>query len=168
MCVCAILAALSFVLALLAKTIFGPGPYRLTFENMPIFIASFAYGPVMGAVVAILADIFSCINTGMTPIPLVTVGAVVLAISSGLVYRLCAKMKFVFKLAISVSVGHILGSMLLKTLGLYQFYGSAVLFRIPIYIVVIILEFTLLYLLFKRRSMRDLVKSVGGDLKYED
>ncbi len=166
-CVCAVLAALSFVLAYLAKSIFGRGPLRVTIENVPVFIASAAYGPVMGMIVGILADLLSCIVSGMAPIPLITVGAALIGLVSGLVFRF-VKVKPVPRLSIGVVSGHIAGSMAVKTAALYGFYGDVVFFRIPVYIGISAVEILILALLFGRKSVRQLIDKAGGGLFYDD
>lgn len=84
--VTALLAAASFTLPFLQKA-FGPGPLRLTFENLPIFLTSFLFGPTVGGVTALCADLISCLYSGMAPIPLITVGAVLVGVISGTMFK---------------------------------------------------------------------------------
>ncbi len=166
-CVCALLAALSFVLAYFAKMIFGKGPLRFTVENIPIFIASGAYGPVMGMLVGVIADLLSCVVSGMAPIPLITVGAALVGLVSGLVFRFL-KVKPIPRTVIGVFSGHFIGSMIIKTIALFGFYGEITLIRIPIYIGIAALESFVITLLFSRKSIRDLMKKAGGELYYDN
>ena len=77
------LTAACVVLAYIAKGIFGTGPLRFTVENLPVFVASFFYGPIMGGAVALSADLLSCVLAGQAPLPLISVGAAFVGISSG-------------------------------------------------------------------------------------
>ena len=148
-----LLTALSVALAALAKAVFGSGPLRLTFENLPIFIGGFAFGPAIAAVIALCADLLSCLINGMAPMPLISVGAVLVGAVSGILYKyVLKKMNMKPRMIISVSAAHIIGSMIVKTAVLYQWYGNVVYFRIPIYIGVIAVESALLILLFGNRE----------------
>lgn len=60
--VAALLTAVSFVLAYLAKSIFGPGVIRVTFECLPVFFGSMVFGPAIGVVIAVAADLLSCLQ----------------------------------------------------------------------------------------------------------
>ena len=166
-CVCALLAALCFVLAYFAKMIFSTSPLRFTIENIPVFIASAAYGPVMGMLVGVMADLLSCVVSGMAPIPLITVGAALVGLVSGLVFRF-VKIRPAARTFAGVFAGHAVGSMAVKTIALYGFYGGIVFVRIPIYIGIALLESITLILLFGRKSIRNLIKKAGGELYYDD
>ena len=83
----ALLAATSVVLAFFAKSIFGPSPIRITFECLPIFFGSLFLGPSIGAVIAVGADLLSCFLSGMAPNLIITLGAALIGLVAGLVYR---------------------------------------------------------------------------------
>ena len=53
--------------------------------------------------------------------------------------------------------------MIIKPIGLYQFYGMAVLFRIPMYLVIAPIEILLICLLYKKSGFRRLVDDLGGE-----
>ena len=63
---------------------------------------------------------------------------------------------------LAVFLGHTVGSMIIKTLALQIYYqmGLIVLFRIPIYIVIAIIESIVLCLLFKNKGLK---KEITGD-----
>lgn len=148
-----LLAAASLILAFLAKSIFGTGPLRLTFENLPVFLAGFIFGPTVGAATALCADLISCIITGMAPLPLVTFGAVAVGAVSGTVFRyILPNADIRISVPAAVLSGHAVGSMLIKSIGLYNWFGSAVYLRIPLYVVISIFESVLLIILLKNRS----------------
>ena len=165
--VAAMLTAISIIIASLCKVIpflnFGIG-LRITLENMPIILAGILFGPIVGGCVGLATDIISCLTAGMVPIPLVTVGAVSIGVISGVFSKYLVKKKGILQITFSVFLAHIIGSMLIKTLGLWQFYygwgagGVTLLFRIPIYIGIMAVEIALISLLLKNSAIR---KAVG-------
>lgn len=148
-----LLAAASLVLAFLAKSIFGTGPLRLTFENLPVFLAGFIFGPTVGAATALCADLVSCIITGMPPLPLVTLGAAAVGAVGGTVFRyILPGADIRISVPAAVLFGHIVGSMIIKSVGLYAWFGNAVYLRIPVYIGIAAAESVLLVLLLRNRT----------------
>jgi ECF transporter S component (folate family) len=156
----ALLTAVSFVLAYLAKSIFGTGPIRITLENLPIFFGSILFGPVIGMIIAVGADLLSCLQSGMTPNLIVAVGAALIGSLSGVLYRyVLAKQREGVRLFLTVFLSHLLGSMIVKSFGLYLYFGWAILYRIPIYIGISIIEALLLrYLTGSQSLMRQIGK----------
>ena len=161
--VSAMLTAISIVIASLCKVIpflnFGIG-LRFTLENMPIIMAGIFFGPIVGGCVGLATDIISCITAGMVPIPLVTVGATSIGVISGVFSKYLVKKKGIPQIAVSVVTSHAIGSMIIKSLGLWQHYydwgagGVTLLFRIPIYIGIIIIEIAVISLLLKNSAIR--------------
>ena len=91
----------------------------------------------------------------MAPIPLITVGAALIGLTSGIVFRLPVLSNHErLHLFLAVFMGHLTGSVIVKTTVLYGFYGTVALFRIPIYIGTAFLEFILLSLLVKNPFFR--------------
>ena len=160
---CGVFAALSVALAYLAKGIFSTGPLRVTFENLPVFVISFAYGPLWGVLCAVTADLLSCLMAGMTPLWLVTVGSALVAFTSGVIYRyLTLKLKSVVRFGIPVFAGHAVGSMLVKSIALSRWYGDIVFWRIPIYLLIAAAETFLVCIIFSRKQTAGLIRSAGG------
>ena len=170
LCLAAFLAALSFLLGLIAKTLQGTGPLRLTFEGLPVVFAGITLGPVAGAAVGILADLLSCLLSGQSPLPLITVGAALVGLAPGILARLlrrggrplAAPMRFPLVLLLD-GVAHALGSVIVKSLALSAFYGfDTLLLRLPIYVGIVLLESYLLYALLRaplvRRELERLLK----------
>ena len=150
----ALLTAACVVLAYLAKSVFGTGPLRFTVENLPVFIGSFFYGPIMGGAIAVCSDLLSCVFAGMAPMPLITVGAFAVGTVSGFLYRyLLKKFPTALRIILSVFSGHMVGSMVLKSIALMPFYGSAVFFRIPVYVGIAALESTVLIFFVKNKAL---------------
>ena len=53
--------------------------------------------------------------------------------------------------------------MIIKPIGLYQFYGILVLWRIPVYLVIAPLEICVICLLLRRRSFARIIGYTEGD-----
>lgn len=148
------LTAACVVLAYIAKGIFGTGPLRFTVENLPVFVASFFYGPIMGGAVALSADLLSCVLAGQAPLPLISVGAAFVGISSGITFKYILKRRGQWlRIILSVFSGHLFGSMILKSLALYPFYGEAAFLRVPVYIGIAVLESILLILFMSNKAL---------------
>ena len=162
----AMLTAISVVVALVCKMIpffnFGIG-LRITFENLPIIMAGILFGPTVGGCVGLATDIISCLIAGMAPIPLVTVGATSIGVIAGIVSKCFMRKKGIANIIFSVVASHIIGSIIIKSLGLWGYYynwgsaGITLLFRIPIYIGVGIFETILLCILLKNSAIRKVV-----------
>ena len=161
--VSAMLTAISVVIGFICKVLpflnLGIG-LRITFENLPIIMSGLLFGPIVGACVGLASDLISCLVSGQGPIPLVTVGAMAVGIVSGLVARFIVTKKGAGQIATAVSLSHLLGSVIIKTIGLWLRYGDAagllLLFRIPIYICIAVLEIILLCILLRNEGIRRL------------
>ena len=135
----------------------------MTFENLPVFVISFAYGPLWGALCAVTADLLSCLMAGQTPLVLITVGSALTALASGLIYRfLTEKLKNVFRFGVPVFAGHAIGSVIVKSWALSRWYGNAVFWRIPIYLAIAAVETFFVHVLFTRKQTAGLIRSAGG------
>ena len=158
----AMMTALSVVIGIFCKTVlnFGNGLFRITFENLPIILAGIALGPVAGGVVGLSSDIISYLLSPQTyPLNIVvTIGAAVIGILSGLISKYIIKRKCKMQIIVSSSVAHLVGSMIIKSIGLYSYYGVLVLWRIPLYIAIATVEIILLCLLLQSKAFS---KTVG-------
>ena len=160
-CYCALLSAFCVVLAFAAKGIFGQGPLRFTVESIPIFFGAFYFSPFAGAAIALTADLLSCVLTGMAPLPLVSLGAVLVGLVSGVMHRyILKKAKQPLRITVSVFSGHIVGSMLVKSLALYPFYNVTVFWRIPIYIGIAVIESAVIVLLMKKQAIARQIEEI--------
>ena len=163
LCLASFMAALSFLLGLVAKTFQGAGPLRFTLEGLPIVFAGMALGPFYGALVGISADLLSCLLAGQAPLPLITIGAGMIGLISGLLSRLvfrrtpltAARPRFITLLLVD-GLAHLVGSIVIKTLALMQFYGitAVILWRTPLYIGIILIETYMLYILLGSQAVR--------------
>ena len=86
----AVLAAMSIVLGKFLQIPIGDS-FRISFENLPILMASFMFGPIYGGACGLVADLLGCVLRGYAIIPLITVASFLMGIIPGVLTR------FVFK-----------------------------------------------------------------------
>ena len=170
LCLAAFLAALSFLLGLVAKAIQGTSPLRITLEGLPIVFAGITLGPILGAAAGVVADLLSCLLAGQAPLPLISVGAAAVGAVPGVAFWLLARRERPFGKRVAFptvllcdGLAHLVGSVLIKSAALSRFYGfDTLLWRLPIYLVIIAVEAYLLYMLLRsvavRRELERLVK----------
>ena len=156
----AMLAAMSVVIGMFCKSFlnFGGGLWRITFENLPIILAGGFLGPSTGGLVGIVSDLTSYLLSPQIYPPnlIVTFGAFAVGVTAGLMAKFAIRERGTKQIALSAAVAHVIGSMIIKPIGLFQFYQWAVLVRIPLYMVIAPLEILLLCLLWKQKSFRKL------------
>ena len=157
----AMLTALSVIIGIFCKNFlnFGNGLFRITFENLPILAVGLTFGPIVGAVSGLATDLISYfLSKQVYPInPLVTLGALAIGLVEGLVSHYIVKRPGKARIIVSAALAHLVGSMILKPLGLYQFYGVAVLWRIPLYLLIAPVEIVLLCLLYRNKTVHTLL-----------
>ena len=159
LCICALLAAMSVTLAYIAKMIFGTGPLRITFENLPIVYAGVSFGPLAGVLVGIVADLTSCLFAGQAPVPLITVGTVLIGLISGVLGYTLRRRLTRARLILCELCAQLTGSVLVKSAALYIYFSYSPLLlwpRLPIYVGIALVEGYILFLLFKNPSIRRL------------
>lgn len=160
----AMLTAMSVVIGIFCKTFlnFSGGLVRITFENLPIILSGILFGPVIGAVVGVATDLISYLLSPQIYPPnlIVTLGAAVIGLLSGLVSKVIIRKRGYLQISVATVSAHIVGSMIIKTIGLFQFYQWAVLWRIPLYIVIASAELMVLCLLYKNATFRKLIEHI--------
>ncbi len=134
---------------------------RFSFENLPILLAGMMFGPVVGSVVGVVADLVGCVLVGYAINPIVTIGAAVIGLLSGILYRGTARLPTFARVLLTVGVAHFLGSVVIKTLGLSAFYDLPVvilmLWRLLNYVIVGGLECLLIYPILKNKAIQSLL-----------
>ncbi len=162
--VCAMLTAMSVVIGFFCKTFFTLAPgVRITFENIPVVFAGIFMGPIAGAAVGFSGDLISCLLS-KDPFfnPIVSVGAICFGLISGLISRFIIRKRGYLQIILSAFFAHLVGSAIIKTIGLYVFSGipwNFLRWRIPLYMLGIIpIEIAILCLLYKNKSFRKLLK----------
>lgn len=79
----ALLAALSIVCGKYLAIRAGD-TLRFSFENLPILLGGFAFGPAIGVIIAVAADLIGCLMVGYAINPVITVGAALIGLIGGL------------------------------------------------------------------------------------
>ena len=97
---------------------------RISFESLPILLAGIFLGPIHGMLVGVVADLLGCLIVGYAINPIITAGAAVIGLSSGLLFYATKPFPTAVRIFISVLSAHVLGSILIKTVGLILYYGS--------------------------------------------
>ncbi len=172
----AMLAALSVVLAYLAKALFGTMPWRVTIENMPIMLGSLLFGPLYGVGIGVCADLLSCVAAGQAPVPLITVGSALIGALPGLLLRNRQRPTYLRLLSV-VLLTHLAGSLLVKSYALHFYFAfpfEVLVWRLPIYLGISVLEAYLIKVLFTNKELnRILMRSFSAppsasDALYEE
>ena len=149
----ALLIALSIVFGKLLA--FNLGPLRISFENLPILMAGLFFGPVIGLVVGIGADLIGCLIVGYAVNPIITLGAALIGLLSGLLCRLPVIRNKDVRLVVSIFVAHIVASMIVKSIGLMVYYGytiQSVALRVPLYLGIAMAESTVMFALMRNKA----------------
>ena len=131
----ALLTALSIIFGKLLKIPIG-NSLRISFESLPVLIASLMLGPFWGAGVGICADIIGCLVVGYSINPFITLGCMTVGVLPYFFNKLFKFNTPVLRIAASVLLTHIIASMIIKSLGLYIWYQtpvSVLALRVPIY-----------------------------------
>ena len=153
----AFLAALSIVFGKYLAFSIGP-VLRFSFENLPVIMGGVLFGPAVGLLIGVVADLVGCVLVGYAINPIVTLGAAMIGLCSGLFYRVCSRFPQLPRLAVAVTVSHLAGSVLIKTWGLAAFYDMPflllLLWRLLNYAIVGCAECALLYYLLSHRAIR--------------
>ena len=168
--VCAMLTATSVVIGIFCKNFldFG-GVFRITFENLPIILTGILFGPIVGGVVGAGSDLISYLfsNQMYPPNLIVTFGAMMVGVVSGISSRFIVRKKGAPQIIVSGALAHLVGSLIIKPIGLFEYYQFLVFWRIPIYLVIAPLEILLLCILLKRRSFASAVGYVDSKRTYK-
>ena len=166
----AMLTALSIILGKYLA-IRGGDIMRFSLENMPIIFAGIAFGPVAGASVGLVADLVGCVMVGYTINPIVTIGAVSIGALSGIFFRLTGRIDIDnrFRLPITVAISHIVGSIIVKTVGLYAYYNMPfyllLLWRVLNYVIVGALDAIAIHTLLKSKGVQIELNKLTDDVK---
>lgn len=156
---CAFLAALSIVCGKFLQIPIGEA-MRFSFENLPILFAGLVFGPVEGVLVGVCADLLGCLMVGYAINPLITLGAAAVGLLAGAGGVLLCRLPMGWRVTLSVAVAHLVGSVVIKTFGLAQFYALPFValmgWRLLNYAIVGSVETVLLCLLLRHKGIRRL------------
>ena len=166
MVLCSVFVAISIVCGKYLA-IRGGDILRFSFENLPIILSGIAFGPVAGAAVGVVADLIGCVLVGYAINPIITVAGGLIGAISGLVYYVCRKAPLWLGATLSVTVSHIIGSVIVKTVGLAVFYSmplwELMLWRLLNYAIIGTAEGVLIYLLLKNKAFRKQLMMYRGE-----
>lgn len=154
----AVLAAISLILGKFLSFKLEPWG-RVSFENLPVLLCGYLYGPVAGALCGAVADLVGCLAYGYAINPIITLGACAVGAYAGLFGMRGALQKP--RLWLSVTAGHAVGSVLIKSLGIYVFYATplpTLALRVPIYLITGIAEYIVLALLLRNKGLRKIMQ----------
>lgn len=164
LCACALLCAAAVCVAYVCKFMTF-GSIRITFENLPIILSGIFFGPVAGFFTGLCTDLVSTAISsygigGLNPI--ITLGAGSIGFMAGLIYRVPKLKSENIRILFAVGSAHILGNMIIKSIGLMVYYSSytplTVLPRIPLYLAIGAVEYVLILILIKNKGI---IKTVG-------
>ena len=162
LCLAALFSAMSLILG---KFLQIPTPFaeiiRISFENLPILMAGITMGPLVGAAVGVVADLLGCLLYGYSINPLITLGALTVGLVSGLMAHYVVRRPPLLRIVSATVAAHLLGSVLIKSLGLAAWYLSRysmgltqlMLWRALNYALIGAAEASLLYLLLGHRGL---------------
>ncbi len=158
----ALLCAISIIMGKFLQIPVGES-LRFSFENTPLFLAGFMFGPWVGALTALAADVLGSILRGYTINLYITLGAVLIGFVSGTVFLLLKKTPVILKIALAVSISYALGAVLVKTIGLSHMYGTPyhalLLMRTVNYAIMFVVDAAVLCFLYKNRTFKKLLGS---------
>ncbi len=161
----AMLTALSIVIGIFCKTFlnFGTGLFRITFENFPIILSGIMFGPWIGAVVGAATDVISFVLSTQTFAisPIVTLGAALVGLVSGAVFHKGSNVS-TKRIVFSVFLAHLVGSVIVKSVGLFVYYGFLVIWRLPLYAIIATLEAIVISVMLKNKNFHHFL-NIKGD-----
>lgn len=164
MALAAMMVATSVIIGTLCKNFlnFAGGLFRITFENLPVILSGIFLGPIAGGLVGAASDLVSYFLSPQAYPPnlIVTLGAFSVGLISGLMARFAIRRRGTAQIALSGAVAHLIGSVIIKSIGLFSYYGWAILWRVPLYLVIATLEIILICLLWQRKSIRRLLEGL--------
>ena len=140
---------------------------RFSLENLPIILSGILFGPICGMLTGIVADLVGCVLRGYEINIILTAGALMVGLISGLVYRFFSFSKKRFSVLLSVILAHAIGSVIIKSIGLSVWYSLdfsiVFLYRLFNYIVVAIVEYLIICVLFKNEGFKKQFSKLLGD-----
>ena len=153
-----ILCALTVILAQYASIKIGSS-HRIGLGSLPIVLAGCFFGPIVGMAVGLVGDLVGCaMFYGLgSLIPLVTLGCAAEGFLAGYLGKKLTKPALVM----SAFLPHIVGSMILKSIGLWLRYGTPfglLVWRIPVVLAESVLIACLLVILGSNPAVQKAVK----------
>lgn len=160
---CALLSAMTVIFKELSINI--SDWLRFSLENTPILLAGLLFGPVAGLFTGAVGDIIGCIYCGYAINPMITIGAALIGGVSGTVFCIAKKLPILPKLILSIYSGHIVGSMIVKSIAMHIWFSqpwTLLVFRIPTYLIIGAVEIGLVYILIKNKAFIGQLERITG------
>lgn len=168
----AMLTAMSVVIGIFCKSLlnFADGIFRISFENLPIIISGVVFGPAVGTLVGVGSDLISYLLSAQNYPPnlIVTVGAGAIGFVAGIVAKYIVRERSTKQFVVACVAAHVVGSLIIKTVGLFEFYSWLVLWRIPLYTVITTIEVIMITLLYKNTQIKKLLDRESARLEEEN
>ena len=155
----ALLTAMSIVFARVFTI--STGFVRFNLGALPTHLAAVWFGPAGGFAVGALADMIGGTLSGYSINPLITLGAGSVGLVSGLLFRQLSQLRLGLRLQLSITAGHVVGSVIINSIALHLFYGYAWLVlaaRIPNALILSAVNTVLVRLLLQNKSLREIVQ----------
>ena len=155
----ALLTAMSIVFARVFTI--STGFVRFNLGALPTHLAAVWFGPAGGFVVGALADMIGGTLSGYSINPLITLGAGSVGLVSGLLFRQLSQLRLGLRLQLSITAGHVVGSVIINSIALHLFYGYAwpvLAARIPNALILSAVNTVLVRLLLQNKSLREIVQ----------
>ncbi len=162
LCAVALLTACATVIAYICKS-FTLTPYiRITFENLPLILTGYLFGPWAGLAAGLASDFLNtAVTYGFGQLnPMLTLGAGIVGFTAGAISKWILPKQGTMQLAVSVAAAHILGNMIVKSAGMMLYFGTPLpllLPRIPLYLGIGIVEFFFLFVLLRNKGINKVV-----------
>ncbi len=161
----AFFAAISFVCGKFLAFNIGD-TIRFSFENLPLMLVGILFGPTVGVVTAITADIIGCLLRGYAINPILTLAAAFIGFASGFVFNVLKTSKLTFRVTCSVVICHAIGSIIIKSIGLSIWYSLpfyiTLIERSVNYLIVAAVELSILLILLKNKSFYNQMAKITG------
>ena len=155
----ALLTAMSIVFARVFTI--STGFVRFNLGALPTHLAAVWFGPAGGFAVGALADMIGGTLSGYSINPLITLGAGSVGLVSGLLFRQLSQLRLGLRLQLSITAGHVAGSVIINSIALHLFYGYAwpvLAARIPNALILSAVNTVLVRLLLQNKSLREIVQ----------
>ena len=155
----ALLTAMSIVFARVFTI--STGFVRFNLGALPTHLAAVWFGPAGGFAVGALADMIGGTLSGYSINPLITLGAGSVGLVSGLLFRQLSQLRLGLRLQLSITAGHVMGSVIINSIALHLFYGYAwpvLAARIPNALILSAVNTVLVRLLLQNKSLREIVQ----------
>ena len=155
----ALLTAMSIVFARVFTI--STGFVRFNLGALPTHLAAVWFGPAGGFAVGALADMIGGTLSGHSINPRITLGAGSVGLVSGLLFRQLSQLRLGLRLQLSITAGHVVGSVIINSIALHLFYGYAwpvLAARIPNALILSAVNTVLVRLLLQNKSLREIVQ----------